>query len=135
MPVASNALQLLRVKTMASTAYNVDAYRSTALACYINANTAIAAPARLRGAVRRMLRSPAQVGSEHRLTRGRFDRRAIVRATMGRQDVCARRFYIPGQNVALTLLVDLSSSMAYTRVRAATALAIVLSKCAEQAGA
>jgi len=116
-------------------ANNIEADLNYARGCYQQAAAAMHAPARLRGAVRRMLRSPEQNGTEHRQLRGRFDRRALVRASMGRQDVYTRRFHVPGQNVALCLLVDLSSSMRGSSIDAACALAVALAKAAEQAGA
>ena len=65
----------------------------------------------LADAARRALRSVEHNSSAHRLQVGRFDRRAVVRAAMGARDVFARRTVTPGVRTAVTVMIDMSTSM------------------------
>ena len=98
----------------------------------------------LHGQIARLLVAPEQAHVTHRETSGRLDRRALARLGTGAMDVFSRRVDVPGQETALLVLIDLSSSMNMptgpsskgpTRHALALTTAYHLALAAEHAGA
>lgn len=58
-----------------------------------------------------LLRSPEKRGKVHNQTSGRLSRRSLTRATLGKLDVFAQRWEVPGNETVVGVLVDMSSSM------------------------
>jgi hypothetical protein len=91
-----------------------------------NIASRLSTPAKLRRDVTRAVRSPDLSDIEHYQTKGRFDRRAYTRAEAGASTVFRRMSEAKGQAAAVSLLLDLSSSMAGERAIVATCLALHL---------
>jgi hypothetical protein len=93
-------------------------------------------PALLADSVSRLVLSEARNTNDRYLSSGRFDRRAIGRASWGASNVFARRAYAPGIETAVFLLVDGSDSMrADARMVDAQSLAYHLGQAIDDAGA
>jgi cobalamin biosynthesis protein CobT len=70
-----------------------------------------ASVSKLKADLTRLVKSPDRVGGEHGLRAGRLDRGALTRAAIGREDCFSTREYIDGQNAAVAVVLDNSSSM------------------------
>jgi hypothetical protein len=93
-------------------------------------------PAVLADSVSRLVLSEARNTNDRYLTAGRFDRRAIGRASWGATNVFARRAYAPGIETAVFLLLDGSDSMrGASRMLDAQSLAYHLGQAIDDAGA
>ena len=93
-------------------------------------------PALLADSVSRLVLSEARNTNDRYLSSGRFDRRAIGRASWGASNVFARKAYAPGIETAVFLLVDGSDSMrADARMVDAQSLAYHLGQAIDDAGA
>jgi hypothetical protein len=93
-------------------------------------------PALLADSVSRLVLSEARNTNDRYLSSGRFDRRAIGRASWGASNVFARKAYAPGVETAVFLLVDGSDSMrADARMVDAQSLAYHLGQAIDDAGA
>jgi hypothetical protein len=100
------------------------------------ARNRILRPAVLADSVSRLVLSEARNTNDRYLSAGRFDRRAIGRATWGASNVFSRRTYAAGIETAVFLLVDCSDSMRRdSRIVDAQALAYHLGQAIEDAGA
>jgi hypothetical protein len=96
-------------------------------------------PAKLRNLILGLLRAPEKTDVRRFKTSGRFDSRAMLRATTGAADVFKRRFRQEGMNTAVTLIVDCSISMSTyvgsaTLMNRAAQFAYALSVCIEATG-
>jgi Cobalamin biosynthesis protein CobT VWA domain len=104
-------------------AYMIDAVRA-----------ALSAPAKLRRDVTLAVKSPERVGRDRRQTTGRMDMRLSAQMRAGSQNVFSRRHDETGVQAAVSLLVDMSSSMRGARAQAAAALALHLGDALKAAG-
>ena len=86
----------------------------------------IPTPAKLRRDVTRALKSPDMATNHRHEARGRFDMRDVGRAQAGAMNVFRRREEAPGENTAVALLLDCSSSMQGGTMQGAVALALHL---------
>jgi hypothetical protein len=86
----------------------------------------IPTPAKLRRDVTRALKSPDMAANHRHEARGRFDMRDVSRAQAGAVNVFRRREETPGENTAVALLLDCSSSMQGGTMQGAVALALHL---------
>jgi cobalamin biosynthesis protein CobT len=94
----------------------------------------IKTPAKLRRDVTKAVRSPDLMDVEHYQTKGRFDARSFVRVDAGAVNVFRRRSEALGQTAAVSLLIDLSTSMRGDRINMATCLALHLGDALKAAG-
>jgi Cobalamin biosynthesis protein CobT VWA domain len=95
---------------------------------------ALSAPAPLRRDVTLAVKSPERVGRDRRQTTGRMDMRLSAQMRAGSQNVFSRRHDESGVQAAVSLLVDMSSSMRGERAKAAAALALHLGDALKAAG-
>jgi Mg-chelatase subunit ChlD len=95
----------------------------------------IAGKAVLQQEIQRLLVSDELTWRTHHETTGRLDRRALPRMRAGAVDVFTRKHEQPGENTALCVLWDLSSSMRnHNRMPAARALTWELYQACRAAG-
>jgi hypothetical protein len=95
---------------------------------------ALSTPAKLRRDVTLAVKSPERVGRDRRQTTGRMDMRLAAQMRAGSQNVFSRRHDETGVQAAVSLLVDMSSSMRGERAKAAAALALHLGDALKTAG-
>jgi Mg-chelatase subunit ChlD len=101
------------------------------------AKASVPNPGAAKATIGRLLRAPEAIATEHRLTSGRIDRRALARIPSGARDVFSRRVETDATNVGVVLIVDNSHSMHDTdaRLPMARALALHFGEACQQAGA
>ena len=108
---------------------------SSAEAIYQRVRDHVPTSARLRNDIRRLVRSPDREEIERRRPNGRFDRKMLASAIAGTETVFRRRQEVDGTTAAVSLLIDLSTSMSGNRIQAAASLAVNLTEIIERAGA
>jgi len=126
-----------REAVQASTVLNVDAPRDLEVKRGGNprrVGAAIASPAKLRRHLTLAVKSPERVGVERRQVSGRLDMRNLVGIMTGSPTIFRRRIEEEGREAAVTLLLDISGSMAGGRLEAAKALALHMGDALKAAG-
>ena len=105
---------------------------ANAAACRASVPTPVAA----KDLIRRKLRAPDTIATEHRLVSGRLDRRALSRIPAGARDVFSRRVETDATNVGVILILDGSTSMEIgQRHPMAVALGVHFAEACQHAGA
>jgi Mg-chelatase subunit ChlD len=94
----------------------------------------IPSPARLKRHVTLAVKAPERVGYERFQTSGRLDMRNAVAIALHSPNAFRRRIDEAGREAAVTLLVDVSSSMAGNRIMQARALALHMGDALKAAG-
>jgi Mg-chelatase subunit ChlD len=98
------------------------------------AGEAIASPARLRRHLTQAVKSPERVANERRQPSGRLDMRNLVGLATGAPNVFRRRVEEEGREAAVSILLDVSGSMAGPRLAAAKAMALHMGDALKAAG-
>ena len=98
------------------------------------AGAAISSPAKLRRHLTLAVKSPERVGTERRQLSGRVDMRNLVGIMSGSATIFRRRIEEEGREAAVTLLLDISGSMAGARIAAAKAMALHMGNALKAAG-
>jgi Cobalamin biosynthesis protein CobT VWA domain len=98
------------------------------------AGAAISSPAKLRRHLTLAVKAPERIGVKHRQSSGRLDMRNLAGIASGSGTIFRRRVEDDGMEAAVTLLVDVSSSMKGPNIRAAKALAIHMGDALKAAG-
>ena len=94
----------------------------------------IESPAKLRRHLTMAVKSPERVGTERRQVSGRLDMRNLVGLASGAPNVFRRRTEEEGREAAVTILLDVSSSMEGMRLAAAKAMALHMGDALKAAG-
>ena len=94
----------------------------------------IESPAKLRRHLTMAVKSPERVGTERRQVLGRLDMRNLVGLASGAPNVFRRRVEEEGREAAVTILLDVSSSMEGMRLAAAKAMALHMGDALKAAG-
>lgn len=95
---------------------------------------AITSPAKLKRHLTLAVKSPERVAKDRHQVSGRLDMRDVVGIAIGKPNVFSRRIEDEGREAAVTLLVDVSGSMAGYRLAAAKALALHMGDALKAAG-
>ena len=98
------------------------------------ASEAISSPAKLRRHLTLAVKSPERVGTERRQLSGRVDMRNLVGIMSGSATIFRRRIEEEGREAAVTILLDISGSMAGFRIAAAKAMALHMGNALKAAG-
>jgi Mg-chelatase subunit ChlD len=121
-----------------SPALNVETPRTEAALSSGNpawAGAVIASPAKLKRQVTLAVKSPERVGYERFQTNGRLDMRNLAGLLTRQENIFRRRVEEEGQEAVVTLLLDVSSSMADSgRIDAARALGLHMGDALKAAG-
>jgi uncharacterized protein with von Willebrand factor type A (vWA) domain len=94
----------------------------------------IESPAKLRRHLTLAVKSPERVGVERRHVSGRLDMRNLVGLSIGAENVFRRRVEEEGREAAVSVLLDVSGSMAGARLQAAVAMALHMGDALKAAG-
>jgi hypothetical protein len=94
----------------------------------------ISTPAKLRRHVTSAVKAPERVGNERYQTSGRLDTRNVAGLASGAETVFRKRVEDEGREAAVTLLIDVSSSMEGERIDAARAMALHMGDALKAAG-
>ena len=94
----------------------------------------IASPAKLRRHLTMAVKSPERVANERRQVSGRLDMRNLVGLATGAPNVFRRRVEEEGREAAVSILIDISGSMAGERLNAAKAMALHMGDGLKAAG-
>jgi Mg-chelatase subunit ChlD len=98
------------------------------------AGAMIESPAKLRRHLTMAVKSPERVGTERRQVSGRLDMQNLVGLASGAPNVFRRRVEEEGREAAVTILLDVSSSMEGMRLAAAKAMALHMGDALKAAG-
>jgi Mg-chelatase subunit ChlD len=102
--------------------------------CPKRAGAAIASPAKLRRHLTLAVKSPERVSVERRQVSGRLDMRNLSGIVSGAENIFRRRVEDEGREAAITILLDVSGSMAGQRLAAAKAMALHMGDALKAAG-
>jgi cobaltochelatase CobT len=95
---------------------------------------AIDSPAKLRRHLTIAVKSPERVANERRQVSGRLDMHNLVGLSIGAPNVFRRRVEEEGREAAVSLLLDVSGSMAGERIASARAMALHMGDALKAAG-
>jgi Mg-chelatase subunit ChlD len=98
------------------------------------ATARIDSPAKLRRHLTMAVKSPERVSSERRQVSGRLDMRNLVGLATGAQNVFKRRVEEEGREAAVSILIDISGSMAGAPIAAAKAMCLHMGDALKAAG-
>jgi hypothetical protein len=98
------------------------------------ASRSIESPAKLRRHLTMAVKSPERVSHERFQVSGRLDMRNLVGLTTGAPNVFRRRVEEEGREAAVSILIDVSGSMAGQRIAAAKAMCIHMGDALKAAG-
>jgi Mg-chelatase subunit ChlD len=98
------------------------------------AGAAIESPAKMRRHLTMAVKSPERVATERRQVSGRLDMRNLVGLAIGAENVFRRRVEEEGREAAVSILIDVSGSMAGSRIAAAKAMALHMGDALKAAG-
>ena len=98
------------------------------------ASAAISSPAKLRRHLTMAVKSPERVANERRQVSGRLDMRNVVGIATGAPNIFRRRVEEEGREAAVSILLDISGSMAGQRLAAAKAMALHMGDALKAAG-